>query len=140
MDQAYCIRSLGDIALRRSDHDGARTAYDEALPLYRQVGDVLGQANCISRLGDIRGAASADGDLRLQRVRTRRDRAIQWQPPTPRTSNRPRCQLRRLRPPPSTRSMKLAGPAAPGSGVPWIASSFQSEKALTGGSGNCEPS
>ena len=44
---------MGDIALARSDHEAARRAYEEALPLYRQVGSVLGEANCISGLGDI---------------------------------------------------------------------------------------
>ena len=39
--------------MRRSDHDGARERYEAALPLYRRVGDVLGEANCIQSLGDI---------------------------------------------------------------------------------------
>jgi hypothetical protein len=41
---------LGDIALARSDHDAARKAYDDALTLYRQIGDVRGEANCLEKL------------------------------------------------------------------------------------------
>jgi tetratricopeptide (TPR) repeat protein len=51
--EAQCIRSLGDIAMRRSDHNAARKAYDDALLLYRKVGSLDGQANCIKGLGDI---------------------------------------------------------------------------------------
>ncbi|HWM90592.1 MAG TPA: tetratricopeptide repeat protein [Thermoanaerobaculia bacterium] len=51
--QAACAKKLGDIALLRSDHDAARNRYEEALALYRRVGNVLGEANCIRSLGNI---------------------------------------------------------------------------------------
>jgi hypothetical protein len=43
----------GNIALRCSDHDGAQDRYEQALPLYQRVRSVIGEANCIMRLGDI---------------------------------------------------------------------------------------
>ena len=53
LGEANCIKSLGDIAFRRSDNDVARDQYEAALPLYRKIGVVLGEANCIKSLGDI---------------------------------------------------------------------------------------
>ena len=60
--QANSIRSLGDIALARSDHDLAKAQYEEAMPLYAKVGSVLGQANCIQSLGEI-ALPRSDHDL-----------------------------------------------------------------------------
>ena len=51
--RAHCIRSLGDVARRRSDRDGAQRQYEEAMRLYKKVDDVLGQANCIRNLGSV---------------------------------------------------------------------------------------
>ena len=51
--EALCRFAAGVVAADRSDHDAARAAYEQALPLYRQVGDVQGEANCIRSLGDI---------------------------------------------------------------------------------------
>ena len=44
----------------------ARERYEDALPLYRRVGDVLGEANCIQRLGDI-ALARSDHDQARER-------------------------------------------------------------------------
>jgi tetratricopeptide (TPR) repeat protein len=53
LSESNCLKTLGDIAWTRSDHEQARSRYEEALLLYRRVGDVLGEANCIKSLGDI---------------------------------------------------------------------------------------
>ncbi|NDJ15261.1 MAG: tetratricopeptide repeat protein [Acidobacteriia bacterium] len=39
LGQANCIQSLGDIHLRRSDHDFAHAAYQKALAMYRSISD-----------------------------------------------------------------------------------------------------
>jgi tetratricopeptide (TPR) repeat protein len=39
--------------MRLSELPAARARYEEALPLYRAIGDKLGEANCIRSLGDV---------------------------------------------------------------------------------------
>ena len=69
--QAQTWQALGDLAYYTSDHDSARVRYERALPLYQQIGDVLGEANCIKGLGDIaRRRSDHDG------ARARYERAL----------------------------------------------------------------
>ncbi|QJW88478.1 tetratricopeptide repeat protein [Spirosoma taeanense] len=51
--QANCLRSLGGVAFLQSDNARAITYYEQAQPLYEQVGDLLGKANCLRSLGDV---------------------------------------------------------------------------------------
>jgi tetratricopeptide (TPR) repeat protein len=64
--EANCILGLSHIALACSDHDAARARYEEALLIYRQVGDAGGEANCIKSFGDIALARSDHGTARAR--------------------------------------------------------------------------
>jgi tetratricopeptide (TPR) repeat protein len=58
VQQAQMWGALGDLAYAMADLDGARARFERALPLYQQVGDAAGQANCIKGLGDLARARS----------------------------------------------------------------------------------
>ena len=58
--EANCIFWTGTIAWTRSDYAAAKSAFEQAQPLYQQAGRPQGEANCIHRLGDV---AQARGDL-----------------------------------------------------------------------------
>jgi tetratricopeptide (TPR) repeat protein len=53
--QANCIRALGDVHMSLSEYGAARERYEEARPIYQQIGARLGEANCIQALGDLHG-------------------------------------------------------------------------------------
>jgi tetratricopeptide (TPR) repeat protein len=51
--EANCIQRLGDVHLRLAEYAEARRRYEQALPVYRDIGARLGEANCIKSLGDV---------------------------------------------------------------------------------------
>lgn len=51
--EAITLHQLGMVAVGRFDYDTAQARFEEAQPLYEQVGDFLGQANCLTRLDDV---------------------------------------------------------------------------------------
>ncbi len=51
--EANCIQALGDVHLRLAEYQAARARYEEARPIYAQIGARLGEANCIQALGDV---------------------------------------------------------------------------------------
>ncbi len=51
--QADTIQALGDVHRLLAEYAAARGRYEEALPLYRTIGDRVGEANCIKGLGDV---------------------------------------------------------------------------------------
>lgn len=63
---AKCTQSLAEIANARSDHETARAGYEQALKLFRRLGNVSSQANCILGLGEI---ANAESDHELAQSR-----------------------------------------------------------------------
>ncbi|MCS6848575.1 MAG: hypothetical protein RMN52_12795, partial [Anaerolineae bacterium] len=56
-DRADTLQALGDLGLREDDLAGARASYEAALPIYRAIGDRLGEANTLQGFGDERIAA-----------------------------------------------------------------------------------
>ncbi len=51
--QANCIQALGDVHLRVAEYDRARQRYEEARPIYADIGARLGEANCIQFMGKV---------------------------------------------------------------------------------------
>ncbi|SFR10623.1 hypothetical protein SAMN04488564_103436, partial [Lentzea waywayandensis] len=45
--------ALARLYFSRSNNEQARALFNQAFPLYRQVGDVLGEANCLNSLGEL---------------------------------------------------------------------------------------
>ncbi|WHT22688.1 tetratricopeptide repeat protein [Crossiella sp. CA-258035] len=47
------LRALALLYFRRGDNGTSRELFDQALPLFRRVGDVLGEAHCLLNLGNV---------------------------------------------------------------------------------------
>jgi len=55
---AMANEDLGDVHNQLSELPEARARYEEALPLYRAIGEKIGEANCIKALGDVHNQLS----------------------------------------------------------------------------------
>ena len=51
--RANVLKAMGDVQQFRDDRDAALQSYQQALGLYRAVGDRLGEANVLQALGDV---------------------------------------------------------------------------------------
>ncbi len=71
LGQANTLKALGDLARRQADLAGARESYDQALPLFEQIGDRLGQANTLQALGDLARAENQPDAARAFYARAR---------------------------------------------------------------------
>ncbi|MCP4151114.1 MAG: tetratricopeptide repeat protein [bacterium] len=63
-NEAECKRRLGEIYFYASCHEEAKGCFEEALPLFRNVGQVLGEANCTFSLGKIHFRESRTDDAK----------------------------------------------------------------------------
>jgi tetratricopeptide (TPR) repeat protein len=55
-DQSLAVsvdKALGDVHMNLSEYDEARQRYEQALPIYQDIGARVGEANCIKSLGDV---------------------------------------------------------------------------------------
>ncbi len=48
-----CLKSMGDLQMRVADLDGARSSYESALLIFREIRARLGEANCLKSMGDL---------------------------------------------------------------------------------------
>jgi tetratricopeptide (TPR) repeat protein len=63
--EAACSFYAGVVAFDCSDHAAARALYEQARPLFQQVGDLQGEAICLASLGRV---AQAEGDVPAART------------------------------------------------------------------------